>query len=128
MIDNNIENKLRKFNEDLRLNLNVKYLGKRKEPVTGCVEYVFLAVLIRPESQSPYFVETLSTLVYVGRIKRPSLTSIFCSLLSTRLPYLEEHNSKRIQALRAFFTQSEIDYLHELVFQVGAEWQEFSNR
>lgn len=127
MINNTIENELRKFKEVLRLNLNVKYLGKRKEPVTGCVEYVFLAVLIRPESQSPYFVETLSTLVYVGQVRRPSLTSIFCSLLSTRLPYLEEHNTKRIQALRAFFTQSEIDYLHDLVFQVGAEWQEFSN-
>lgn len=99
MIDNNIENKLRKFNED-----------------------------IRPESQQPFFVETLSTLVYVGRVKCPSLTSIFCSLLSTRLPCLEEHNTKRVQALRTFFTQSEIDYLHELIFQAGAEWQEFSNR
>lgn len=27
----------------LRLNLSVKYLGKRKEPVTGCMEYVFQA-------------------------------------------------------------------------------------
>lgn len=127
MINNTIENELRKFKEVLRLNLNVKYLGRRKEPVTGCVNFTFLAVLIRPESQKPFFVETLSTLVYVGRIKRPSLTSIFCSLLSTRLPYLEEHNTKRGHALREFFTQSEIYYLHELIFQVGAEGQEFSN-
>lgn len=125
MKDNDLENKLRKFKEDLRLNLEVKYLGRRKEPGSGCVEFTFLVTLIRPESERPWFIETFSTLVYLGQIKKPSLTSIFRSFLATRRPLLEEYDAKRIQALRSFFAPSEIDYLHGLIFEPGTEWQEF---
>lgn len=121
MKDNDLEKKLRKFKENLRLNLEVKYLGRRKEPGSGCIEFTFLVTLIRPESETPRFIESFSTLVYLGQIKKPSLTSIFRSFLATQRPLLEEYNIKRIQALRTFFTDSEIKYLHDLVFQPEAE-------
>lgn len=124
MKDNALEKKLRKFKEDLWLNLEVKYLGKRKEPGSGDIKFTYLVTFIRPESETPYFIETLSALVYSDQIRRPCLSEIFRSFLATPLPDTGAgggHGTKCRQALRSFFIPSEIEYLQGLIFEPGTE-------
>lgn len=122
MKTNTLENKLRQLKEDLRLNLQVKYLGLRKEPAIGNVCHVYLATFIRPESQRPYFLETVSTLVYMDKRMRPSLTDIFLAFFSRGEITLEAFNAKKLQLLRLVFSQYDIDNICDELFYKHSDY------